>query len=1165
MTGTFNSFARAFRPADISATSRSRLLAACLDVGPMTTTESTEYDNLGRTIATTDVLGRVTRTEYSEDGLTTTVTTPAGATLVTKTYYDGTVILEGGTGQREMETRLELTSEGILTTTLSKGIVLLRSLENGFGQTVRQEQPNTKGGFIVTSNTYNAKGQPVRSQTEDMASTVTVYNELGHAVRRTVQLDDLHPDDPSRNRVSENSSCYRLREDGVYQVQTSTTCNADGFPLTQTTENMVSRLSAVLENKSITTDVYGQQSVQWTEYTVPTKRTRFSRIPTSNMVAESLVVDGFGTNQTDHSGICSIQRRSCTSTGVILEKTDGRGNTTMEETDLAGRPVKTTGPAGHVTTTSYSSCCDHPACITDALGGTTCYSYDIRGRKTAEYGTAIQPACFAYDEADRIVALTTFRANEGDITSDPSGRTDGDTTTWLYDEATGLELKKTYADGSCVSRTYDELNRQETLVKARGLVITYKYAPFTGELISVSYSDGTSPWIFSSNHLGQIISVYDASGLREFSYDSYGRMIQDTSFGQVESSLQEEYDAQGRSNGYRLMLGTRTVQHSHLDYDSKGGMIGMNLEGLKSSFTWRYDQTTGFLHHLTYPNGMVRCNTYHPTLNLVTAIGYRKGADGELAAGHEYDYDALMRPTQRRDSWDAATPATIRDFTYNKRSELVKDQIRQGGSFNYRYDNIGNRKTVQELEEEVSYAANSLNQYMDMTVNEVSFTPTYDADGNQTRIRTSTGIWEISYDANDRPVVFTSQDGRTAITCGYDYQGRRFEKKVTVNGTISSHCWYLYRGYLQVAELDLMHPEPLLVKSYLWDPTEPTATRVLMLTNWKNGGTTIDQHLCFMHDALKNVTSIFDDYQTRRARYEYAPFGRLIVAERNMAQESRFRVSCEYMDDELGLVYYNYRHLNPTDGRWINRDPIQEQGGWNLYAFIRNRINIEVDLLGKIPPYNGGASGIVEVPIFPPAPTPPAPTPPAPTPPQEGCSIQICCRPVAVLSRAHCVIRFVSSSGPSRGCRGGPTGRGKSSGAGGSSGSSGSGNGNGQSSHCKGCCGSWGNVIGGCGSISNGTDPLSVGITEDLNDAESNPDRCETVAIVSERMCSIAYSCIQKEMEKINQECYIYKPLGNNSNTTWKTAYRNCIGGDYDPPESQPGNDEFDENEKCKK
>ena len=44
------------------------------------------------------------------------------------------------------------------------------------------------------------------------------------------------------------------------------------------------------------------------------------------------------------------------------------------------------------------------------------------------------------------------------------------------------------------------------------------------------------------------------------------------------------------------------------------------------------------------------------------------------------------------------------------------------------------------------------------------------------------GIWEVSYDANDRPIVFTSQDGRTAINCGYDYRGRRFEKKVFVNG-----------------------------------------------------------------------------------------------------------------------------------------------------------------------------------------------------------------------------------------------------------------------------------------------------------------------------------------------------------------------------------------------
>ena len=346
---------------------------------------------------------------------------------------------------------------------------------------------------------------------------------------------------------------------------------------------------------------------------------------------------------------------------------------------------------------------------------------------------------------------------------------------------------------------------------------------------------------------------------------------------------------------------------------------------------------------------MVRQNTYHPKLNLVASIGYEKQGNGGMAANHEYQYDALTRPVQRRDSWDAALPATVRDFTYNKRSELVKDQIRQGGSFNYRYDNIGNRKTVRELEEEVSYAANSLNQYMNMTVNEVSFTPTYDADGNQTRIRTSTGIWKVSYDANDRPVLFTQEDGRTVITCSYDYQGRRFEKKVAVNGSTVSHAWYLYQGYLQVAQLDLMSPSYRLVKTYLWDPTESTATRILMMTNWKEDGTSVNEHLYFMHDMLKNVTSIFDCKQTRRARYEYAPLGALITTQGDRAQENKFRFSCEFMDDELDLIYYNYRSMNPTDGRWINRDPIDKQGGANLYAFSGNAVINKLDLLGLKP------------------------------------------------------------------------------------------------------------------------------------------------------------------------------------------------------------------------
>ena len=204
---------------------------------------------------------------------------------------------------------------------------------------------------------------------------------------------------------------------------------------------------------------------------------------------------------------------------------------------------------------------------------------------------------------------------------------------------------------------------------------------------------------------------------------------------------------------------------------------------------------------------------------------------------------------------------------------------------------------------------------------------------------------------------FTSQNGRTVIEYNYDYQGRRFEKKITVNGSTSSHDWYLYRGYLQIAELNLMHPEPVLNKTYLWDPTEFEATRILMMTSWENQGKEVKEHLCFMHDAIKNVTSIFDEQQTRRARYEYEPFGGLLTVEGDMAQKNKFRFSCEFSDEELGLVYYNYRHLNPFDGRWISRDPIAEQGGNNLFRFIRNTLSF--DTLGLTPPKEPSLSEIV--------------------------------------------------------------------------------------------------------------------------------------------------------------------------------------------------------------
>ena len=453
-------------------------------------------------------------------------------------------------------------------------------------------------------------------------------------------------------------------------------------------------------------------------------------------------------------------------------------------------------------------------------------------------------------------------------------------------------------------------------------------------LVGISYSDATPGQSFVYDHLGQLTQITDASGTRTFAYNPYGEPETDClEANGISWQVSELYDGLGRPAGYELSAGGRRVQQARLSYDGKGRLSTLTAEGMETPFSWTYCEQGGLVEQLAYPNGMTRVNTYENSRDLLSVIDYRRPGSANPPARHEYDYDALGRPTRRRDTWNTAAPKTTRLFTYNSRGELVGDQLRPGGRFGYQYDNIGNRKEAFEFGNTTDYETDELNRYAGIVRNGgEAFTPQYDADGNQTLIRTSTGIWQVSYNAENRPVRFVNESAKTVVECTYDSMGRRFEKKVTVGGTTGFHARYLYRDYLQVAECDLTGETPVLVRSYLWDPSEPEVTRVLAMTRWEANGTQVKEHLYCMHDAMKNVTSLFGEARGRRALYEYRPYGGLITSEGNMAEENKFRFSSEYMDDELGLVYYNYRHLNPHDGRWISRDPIKEQDGWNLFA-----------------------------------------------------------------------------------------------------------------------------------------------------------------------------------------------------------------------------------------
>ena len=281
-------------------------------------------------------------------------------------------------------------------------------------------------------------------------------------------------------------------------------------------------------------------------------------------------------------------------------------------------------------------------------------------------------------------------------------------------------------------------------------------------------------------------------------------------------------------------------------------------------------------------------------------------------------------------------------YDYNVRDELIAaDEV------SYAYDDIGNRT----IAEGKAYTANNLNQYTAID----DFTPQYDADGNQTLIKTETGIWSVTYNAENRPVCWTRGD--TIVTMAFDRLGRRVDYQETQDDQVSTHFRFVYDNFLCVQRLNAANGNAVRTE-FVWDPTEPIATRPLIMRA-KNWGL----NLFYTHDGNKNVSEVF--YHALQngiaAHYDYAPFGAVTrtaratrVTNRDLLSENPFRFSSEYHDLTLGLVYYNYRHYNPIIGRWQSLDPLfhldirssSSPEGINLFSFCINNSTLRTDCLG---------------------------------------------------------------------------------------------------------------------------------------------------------------------------------------------------------------------------
>ncbi|MCK9316431.1 MAG: hypothetical protein M0Q48_09865 [Verrucomicrobia bacterium] len=169
----------------------------------------------------------------------------------------------------------------------------------------------------------------------------------------------------------------------------------------------------------------------------------------------------------------------------------------------------------------------------------------------------------------------------------------------------------------------------------------------------------------------------------------------------------------------------------------------------------------------------------------------------------------------------------------------------------------------------------------------------------------------------------------------YDWMGRRISKTVKTNGVTSYSRKFLYDGWNLIAELD---GNNALVRAYTWGLDASGSMQGaggvggLLMVNAGSGGVHFPAY-----DLNGNVMGLVNAANGNiSAKYEYGPFGEVFCSVGDMASVNPFQFSTKYTDSETDLVYYGYRYYSPALGRWLSRDPIEEQGGLNLYGFVNN-------------------------------------------------------------------------------------------------------------------------------------------------------------------------------------------------------------------------------------
>jgi RHS repeat-associated protein len=853
------------------------------------------------------------------------------------------------------------------------------------------------GDAVLTYYSYNNKGEPLevtRNVPAVNASGVNVTARVGtRAVVDYVASFTVHGTAIGASRRTTNTAISNngtaSTADDIALITSTNYSSIDG--------HIQASITPQGDSLSITTDPDANGVATTTSINADSTKSVSTTTHGLLTKVENKASDGTVITETTYSYNAGDQRLESVTdsrTGTVtysnfteslepLTTTDAANNPTTQARDIMGRVISLTLPD---TTVKYTS-------------------YYPTGQVKAEWGSQTNPTFRIYNQQNQLIELRTYK-NKTDEPAISDNVSTFAKTNWNYSNK-GLLASKRDHSGKGPDYTYTAAGRLRTVAQARTLPgvattrITKTINYGAGMQTSITYNVGGTPNVTTTyDVLGRVKTItqtnqsqleYTYTGLdldtETIRYDGNNDGSYTSDNRDLVRTLDRRNLSVGRDKGWELKNGSTVENQVTYDYDTAGRF--WKVDNSVDVFTYGYNYSQTYSTPLVttpptppVPNGprigdtngsyqdympytitksgtpsLQSIRTFEINRDVLAKIENKAGTD--IRSGYTYnEVNAIGQRKKVTAAYNLGSGITHNagetNWSYDDGlGHLTKaDAPGTIADRSFEYDHIGNRKkSALGLDLTAStgvsnYDSNDLNQYTAVD----SFIPSYDDDGNQTdaQIKPITATTAMSslfaWDGINQLAEVKDDTNTSRVKYRYDALNRRIAR-ILPDESITH---YVYDGWNCIAEYSASSSAAAsLARKRTWG---------LDLSGQSQGAGGGGGLLCETHgstpyyptyDGNGNVSEYLNADGSTAAHFEYDAFGRTILpTTANDSNQFTYRFSTKPVEPLTGLYYYGYRWYDPMTGRWPSRDPIEEEGGLNLYGFVGNDGVNALDLLG---------------------------------------------------------------------------------------------------------------------------------------------------------------------------------------------------------------------------